>query len=52
MKAKTENFNRIFDYRGEIFPLGYTYIYLHLSDYVYARSLCPEALCLEPSPFA
>ena len=28
------------------------YVYLHLSDYVYARSLCPEALCLKPSPFA
>ena len=29
-----------------------TRLYLHLSDYVYARSLCPEALCLKPSPFA
>ena len=33
-------------------PLDYIYRYLHLSDYVYLRSLCPEALCLKPFPFA
>ena len=29
-----------------------TRLYLHLSDYVYARSLCPEAFCLKPLTFA
>ena len=29
----------------------FEWLYLDLSDYVYASSLCPEAFCLKPSTF-